>query len=729
MLSYVIVTSCNAQQLNLTAGGVAHYSIVTTGDASENAAAKILQDNLKKIAGVDFKINQSRQGNSIYILTSGNALKMQLLSQSQIPGEEGVAIKVTGKDICITGGTGSGMRNAVYEFLEKYLGCRYYTADAVLIPQSKNISIPSNINYTYTPAIKYRYIFYGPAFKGEYAAWNKLQNTPGMVKPPSIFGLFVHSMFTLVPPGKYFESHPEYYALRNGKRAKTQLDLTNPDVFRIARQSLDSIIKKHPQASMFSVSQMDNNGYCQCDNCKRKEAETGSQSGVILSFINQLATAFPDKIISTLAYNYSRPAPSNIVPEKNVNIMFCATSVNRSITFEADKSKSSVYYDLNAWSKLTGNIFFWDYLVDFFHLYLPFPIYHTLQPNIQFLASTNVSYTFMQGWAYSGSDMPELKTYLIAQLLWNPGIDIAQAQNEFINFYYGDAAPYISKYISDITAYVQTHKINLSTNDAPLDHINDILSPAQIEKYQQHFNNAKKAVANNNVYLNRVQNAEQSLRYAILDGVSKQNSNAKDSTAYLQVVKEFSNIAANANVNHMDEAGNNLKDFVAEQLSYQKTKLVNNLAAGASVSIIDPPAYSVNDPDNLFDNFKGSKTVDSKWVAFQQPYIELVIDLKKNVNIQSVSATFMHNPQAKVQLPSGVKYAASNNGKKFTDIGIARNVWAGMGVKEELKNFSIQVPNNTTARYIKVSFTMVNSPNITGDDLPQAMLCDEILVQ
>lgn len=726
---FAVIISCNAQELNLASNGTANYSIITTGDDMENAAAKILQENLNKISGAGFHIAQSVKSNALFVLTASNAQKKLSLSQSEIPGDEGVGIITSAKDIYIFGGTGNGLKNAVYEFLQKYLGCRYYTADAVLLPANKNISIPSAVKYIYTPAIKYRYIFYGPAFKGEYAAWNKLQNIPGAVKGPSIFGLFVHSMFTLVPPEKYFATHPEYYALRNGKRVKTQLDLTNIDVLRIARQSLDSIIKKNPQASMFSVSQMDNEGYCQCSNCKRKAAETGSQSGVILNFVNQLAATFPDKIISTLAYHYSRPGPSTIVPAKNVNIMFCATGANRSMPFEAYKTKGSVYYDLNAWRKLTNNIFFWDYLVDFKHLYLPFPVYHTLQPNIQLIASGNIPYTFMQGWAYNGSDMPELKSYMLAQLLWNPDVEINQTQSEFIKFYYGDAAPHILKYITDMTAYVQSHKINLSNNDAPLDHINDFLSPAQIALYQQAFNEAKNAVANNNLYLRRVQNAAQSLRYAILEGVSKQDATAEDSVGYLNIVKEFNSIAEKDNVNSMAESGNNLKDFVAGQQVYQQSKVVNNLAAGAFVSIVNPPAYPVNNLNDLLDNLKASKTIDSKWVAFQQPYIELMIDLKTITNIDSVSATFMHNPAAKVQLPEAVKYAVSTNGKNFTEIGIARNVWARLGVKEELKTFTVKAPGNTNARFVKLQFKMVNSPNITGDDLPQSMLCDEILVQ
>lgn len=719
--------SCKAQKLSITSDGSTNYSIVTNNENEEMQAAKILQANLDKITSADFKITRSAQGNSIYVLSVADAQKLSLPSL-ELPGEEGVAIKVSGKNIYIIGDAGNGLKNAVYEFLEKYLGCRYYAADAVFIPQNRNISIPQSTNYSYTPVIKYRYVFFGPSFKGDYAAWNKLQNVPGMVKTPSIFGLWVHSMFTLVPPEKYFATHPEYYALRNGKRSKTQLDLTNPDVLRIAKQSLDSIIKKNPQATIFSVSQMDNNGYCECDNCKRKAAETGSQSGVIINFVNQLAAAFPGKIISTLAYNYSRSAPTNIQPAKNVNIMFCASGANHSMPYNADKSAGSVYSDLNAWSKLTNNIFFWDYLVDFRHLFLPFPVYHVLQPNIQLLATNKVNYTFQQGWPYNGSDMPELKTYLLSQLLWNPDIDIKATQNEFINFYYGNAAPYISKYIDALTGYVQSHTIKLKTDDAPLDHVNDYLSPAQLKIYQQYFADAKNAVAGYEVYLQRVQKAEQSIRYAILDGISKTDSSVSNISMYKNMLNEFKGIANATGADRVEESNTTLNDFVADQENYQENKLVKNLAAKATAVITNPGSYKVNNLNSLFDKVKGNKTIDEKWVRFQQNYIELVIDLKQQAKIDSLAATFMHNPAFKIQLPESVKFAVSDDGNNFTEIGIAKNIWPGLGVKEELKTFRIQV-SNITARYIRLSFKMVNAPNITGDGLPQSMLCDEIVVQ
>ena len=77
------------------------------------------------------------------------------------------------------------------------------------------------------------------------------------------------------------------------------------------------------------MSQNDNTSYCQCDACKKVIAEEGSPSGPIIRFVNEVAKRFPDKIISTLAYQYSRQAPKITKPADNVQIMLCTIELNR----------------------------------------------------------------------------------------------------------------------------------------------------------------------------------------------------------------------------------------------------------------------------------------------------------------------------------------------------------------------------------------------------------------
>jgi hypothetical protein len=224
-------------------------------------------------------------------------------------------------------------------------------------------------------------------------------------------------MFSLVPPDQYFNDHPEYYALMAGKRSKTQLCLTNPDDLKIVIEELGKRMREKPQAKYWSVSQMDTYGYCECDQCKAINEREGSPSGSLIEFVNKVAQAFPDKIISTLAYQYSRSAPKFVKPASNVNIMLCTIECDRNRPLEADTAPGSFLHDLQNWSKIANDILVWDYVIQFTNMIAPFPNFPVLQPNIRLFKKYGVTSVFEQGCHGTYSEFQELRQYMLAKLL------------------------------------------------------------------------------------------------------------------------------------------------------------------------------------------------------------------------------------------------------------------------------------------------------------------------
>ena len=94
-------------------------------------------------------------------------------------------------------------------------------------------------------------------------------------------------------------------------------------------------------------------------------------SGSILAFVNKVADRFPDKIISTLAYQYSRVPPKDILPRKNVNIMLCSIESTRNETLEA--GDTALASDVKGRGRNTHNLLGWDYTIRVSHLLAPFP--------------------------------------------------------------------------------------------------------------------------------------------------------------------------------------------------------------------------------------------------------------------------------------------------------------------------------------------------------------------
>ena len=103
--------------------------------------------------------------------------------------------------------------------------------------------------------------------------------------------------------------------------------LTNPEVLQIVINTVKSWIQSTPGVKVVSVSQNDGGGPCMCSNCQAVYAEeNGAYSGTNIRFVNAVADAikeeYPDVMIDTLAYQYSRAACVT-KPVENVIVRLC----------------------------------------------------------------------------------------------------------------------------------------------------------------------------------------------------------------------------------------------------------------------------------------------------------------------------------------------------------------------------------------------------------------------
>lgn len=79
----------------------------------------------------------------------------------------------------------------------------------------------------------------------------------------------------------------------------------------------------------------------------------------------------------------------------------------------------------------------------------PWPNYGVIGSNLRFLRSLNTSGVYEEGDGYArGSDLAELKTWLVSKLLWDPSQDEKALTWRFLQAYYGEAvAPLILQYM------------------------------------------------------------------------------------------------------------------------------------------------------------------------------------------------------------------------------------------------------------------------------------------
>lgn len=555
ILFFLLLTVCftaqsTAQELTLVRNGKSNYKIIIPGnpDVQEILAAKTLQDYLHRISGSLIPVRHDDAAPEPYEILIGKVKRPELAA---VPfdelGLDGLYIRSAGQKLIITGGPKKGITYGVYTFLEKYLDCRKYSSKVDHIPKKKTIRI-GPINDMEVPVFSFREVFYNDVYDPEYMDWHKLHSHGSRGTSPSEWGFWVHTFHTLLDPKEYGETHPEYFSFYDGERhsglvpswdgtgvqPESQLCLTNPDVLEIVCENLKAAMDKKPEALYWSVSQNDNVKYCQCEHCAALDAQYaayapeekmyathGSQypalgMGSMLTFVNKVAERFPDKIISTLAYQYTRVPPKGIVPRENVNIMLCSIESTRNEPMETgDVAFSS---DLEGWGKLTDNILVWDYTIQFSNLVSPFPNLRTLQPNVQFLRKNRVSAVFEQGNIQSGGEFAELRAYLLAKLLWDPDLDLEKEMDDFLDNYYGKAAGHVKEYITLLHDNNQGYTgRKLSIFGSPVRERDSYLTPDLIAAYNDIFDKAEKAVRKRPEHLSRVRSARLPVYYAMLE--------------------------------------------------------------------------------------------------------------------------------------------------------------------------------------------------------------------
>ncbi len=520
-----------AQQLVIADGGQSDFRIVLASEASpsERYAAEELRRFIAEISGARLPIEGDAGPLSAHeIILGNNAHLRQLNTKIDFDrlGNEGFTIRTVGGHLAIAGGRLRGTLYGVYTLLEDYLGCRWFAPDCSYIPRRRRIAI-GPINDTQLPTLEYREVFYKHAFDPDWCARNKLNSNAAPLDEKhggkvAYYG-FVHTFNSLLPPEKYFDEHPEYYSLRNGRRIKerTQLCCTNPEVKRLVAEEVLRRMRAHPEATVFSVSQNDWGNWCECPRCRAVMEREGSPIGPILELANYVADyvrdEFPDKIVDTLAYHYSRKPPAHMRPRPNVVIRLCTIECcfSHPLATCDSKANSDFRRDIERWGKIHKRLWIWDYVVDFPHYLLPFPNLNVLQPNIQFFIDHGVTGVFEEGnYTSVGGEFAELRAYLLAKLLWNPDYDVEKAMSEFLQAYYGAAAGPIRQYIDLIHEKVRRENIHVNIWQSPENA--RYLSDDILARANELFDNAEAAVASDPVLLQRVRVARLPVQYVML---------------------------------------------------------------------------------------------------------------------------------------------------------------------------------------------------------------------
>ncbi len=556
------VLGCAQKPLLLISNSKSDYSIVVRPDATdiEKQAADVLQKNLIKVAQCRLPIVSQEKPSSAKQIIIGKTNK---LTATDTKGLEldAVLIKSDNNTIILTGGNRKGALYAVYTFLEDVIGCQAYSANQIYIPRKNTISIPAPLNLKQVPSFAYRMLFYPDIRDTEYADWRKVNYFY------EDWGLWVHSFSTLLPESEYFATHPEYFALVNGKRNPAQIDPSNPAVIRIVTQNLKKLIDEKPDVKFWSVSQNDNEEYCHCPACNRINTQQESPQGALLTFVNAVAKSFPNQIITSLAYGYSEKPPKTIVPAKNVMIMLTAASISdrrKPVTSQS----SPLIQNFKKWSTISNHLLIWDYVVQFEHTTLPFPNLNSLQPNMRFFASGNTDYMFVQGTGDIVGEFSELKCHLISKLMWNKDINVPATIKQFLTNFYGEkGGAYVQQYLDLLQKEANASSAPLYTSGTLKGALSSYLSVDKISTYKAIFKQAFAQVDPKTVYGKRLSKEYATLLYAELENLqptattTRQTSRSAARSNTKEILDEWYKRVKDADIQFLNEGRMGIDDY------------------------------------------------------------------------------------------------------------------------------------------------------------------------
>ncbi len=450
----------------------------------------------------------------------------------------GYRIRQKEGNIHIAGASDSAVLYGVYELLEQ-IGFRFYGEDLVKIPENHAFELP-DLDLLKVPAYDIRIVN-----ASENLGAHNLHTRVAYITKR----VWEHTNLYLVPPEKYAESHPEYYAMRDGVRQASLLSpaemysqwvmlcLSNPKVREIAAENLKLWAENSPGKLFYVVMQMDGYGWCQCPECRKLDPVPGNiHTDRLLDYVNFLARRNPDILVVTAAYCYTAPPPIKIKPEKNVRIFLCPYTPevgDQGHWFDAPDNRQFLpWYE--GWTKqFSEHLYIYDYpLISRRNLSLP---HEQMYFRMKRYAQDGI-----RGIRYCGrpSFMTALSYFVCAKLAWNPELDTAPLTQEFIAFFYGDGADEMQAVYERLKAIaLQPDRIQ-----SPAQPIQKFINIPEAEELLTLFDRAEEQVRQNPITLQRVRDEKSFLLRTYLDLYTPIRNPTADLGIFKRRLGEYLNI-------------------------------------------------------------------------------------------------------------------------------------------------------------------------------------------
>jgi hypothetical protein len=344
---------------------------------------------------------------------------------------------------------------AVYNLLHRFFGIRWLWpgSSGEIAPKLTAVSIPY-MDETNGPGLPLRYSyyhagkFYSKESRNNMILWGRRNGLGASFK-----GNVGHNDWKVIG-SKYYDEHPEYYALINGKR----LQMTWYGKICHSNLELPKIYADYgvnENCDYFSASPNDGRGWCECEECRKLDGPNPvtqegypNVSGRVFTFVDRIAKELKPrdsrKMVSIYAYtDYVNP-PHNIEEMEDNVLLFIARGINWNYAPSAEAKFKELF---SQWSPKCSRIALRDYKDNLRPMQIaPYP--KLVDQYIKYLHRTVRNF---QGINFSGDDSRDYSLlgptmYVYAKLLWNPKAQLEDILNEYYKAGWPNSGRYVREY-------------------------------------------------------------------------------------------------------------------------------------------------------------------------------------------------------------------------------------------------------------------------------------------
>lgn len=399
-------------------------------------------------------------------------------------GTESYELTVNDGIMRLVGGNQRGCLYGVYDFLENYIGWRFFGNGDEYVYDAEELVI-DNVDEAFTPTFSYRATTFPAADIDKNSRDDDHTWHPEMKNNCFNTAYLGHTERWGYGLGStLYHAHTFSYQVEPGMKGSQpygdQPCLTDPHTKEVIINSMLSLIAQRQGGPWYNkigydmvqigCSMNDNTNFCKCENCM-KEIRATSFTDLYLGFVNDAADAvneaYPGMMVNTAIYFAARKPPKKdadgnyiTVPRDNVSIYYCIQGCNQHTIcdglcagYDTTLGTNNVEEkaQLDEWAEICDRIYAWHYSVTFFSNLGPCPNIYEIYEDVTYVADLGVFGYYAEGSSSETNNFENLKAYLFCKLMYNADItreEFMAMIDEYIVCVYGEeSAPYIREYL------------------------------------------------------------------------------------------------------------------------------------------------------------------------------------------------------------------------------------------------------------------------------------------